>query len=284
MAVEPIRPKLHPKAVVLDSDPGWSVFVPPGDAQRKSSNPSAPFARWMRGEAFGSVRECEHYLQRVEATQEDDAVLLRLEIEDPAEPEAVATVLACAIGLFLAFTDVEGGRWVGDDLRPRPDRREADVWHRVLRLKVAWAIRFGLQQPPAVEAGQSAADIEVWDLVPVVVAVEFDAHPLGVGNIDSRAPQVSGGRALIAASVVIAVLLGLVFTGMAWASPRSWQPVILRGAQTPALLGRPIEGLEVLARRAKRFVRSPFRSTSGLRKDVLSCLMAPSRLPLGRSP
>jgi hypothetical protein len=32
MAVEPIRPKLHPKAVVLDSDPGWYVFVPPGDA------------------------------------------------------------------------------------------------------------------------------------------------------------------------------------------------------------------------------------------------------------
>jgi hypothetical protein len=64
MAVEPIRPKLHPKAVVLDSDPGY-VFVPPGDAQHKSSNPSAPFARWMRGEAFGSVRECEHYLKRV---------------------------------------------------------------------------------------------------------------------------------------------------------------------------------------------------------------------------
>ena len=65
MAVEPIRPKLHPKAVVLDSDPGWSVFVPPGDAQRKSSNPSAPFARWMQGEGFSSARECERYRQQV---------------------------------------------------------------------------------------------------------------------------------------------------------------------------------------------------------------------------
>ena len=69
----------------------------------------------------------------------------------------------------------------------------------------------------------------------------------------------SGGRALIAASVVIAVLLGLLFTGMAWASPRSWQPVILRGAQTAALLGRPIEGLEVLARRAGALRPIPFQ-------------------------
>ena len=65
MAVESIRPKLHPKAVVPDSDPGWYIFVPPGDAQHKSPDPSAPFARWMQGEGFGSARECEHYRQQV---------------------------------------------------------------------------------------------------------------------------------------------------------------------------------------------------------------------------
>jgi hypothetical protein len=65
MAVEPIQPKLHTEAVMSNSDAAWYIFVPPGDAQHKSSNPSAPFARWTRGEAFGSVRECEHYLKRV---------------------------------------------------------------------------------------------------------------------------------------------------------------------------------------------------------------------------
>ena len=29
-AVKPIRPKLHPEAVVPDSDPAWYIFVPPG--------------------------------------------------------------------------------------------------------------------------------------------------------------------------------------------------------------------------------------------------------------
>src|SRR5438132_580318 len=31
IAVEPIRPKVHPKVVVPDSDPVWYIFVPPGD-------------------------------------------------------------------------------------------------------------------------------------------------------------------------------------------------------------------------------------------------------------
>jgi hypothetical protein len=65
IAVEPIRPKLRPKVVVPDSDPGWYVFVPPGDAQHKSPDWNAPFARWMQGEGFGSVRECERYRQQV---------------------------------------------------------------------------------------------------------------------------------------------------------------------------------------------------------------------------
>ena len=65
IAVEPVRPKVHPKVVVPDSDPGWYIFVPPGDAQHKSPDPSAPFARWMQGEGFGSVRECERYRQQV---------------------------------------------------------------------------------------------------------------------------------------------------------------------------------------------------------------------------
>jgi hypothetical protein len=64
IAVETIRPKLHPK-VVPNSDPGWYVFVPPGDAQHKSPDSSAPFARWMQGEGFGSARECEDYRQQV---------------------------------------------------------------------------------------------------------------------------------------------------------------------------------------------------------------------------
>src|SRR5216684_1474138 len=81
-AGEPIRPKLHPEAVVSDSDPGWYIFVPPGDAQHKSSNPTAPFARWTRGEAFGSVRECERYRQQVvdDTTYERDHVG---ELSDP---------------------------------------------------------------------------------------------------------------------------------------------------------------------------------------------------------
>jgi hypothetical protein len=65
MAVESIRPKLHSKVVVPDSDPDWHIFVPPGDAQHKSANPSAPFARWTEGEGFGSARECERYRQQI---------------------------------------------------------------------------------------------------------------------------------------------------------------------------------------------------------------------------
>jgi hypothetical protein len=65
IAVEPIRPKVHPKVVVPDSDPVWYIFVPPGDAQHKLPDPNAPFARWMQGEGFGSARECEHYRQQV---------------------------------------------------------------------------------------------------------------------------------------------------------------------------------------------------------------------------
>ena len=65
MAVESIRPKLHSKVVVPDSDPDWYIFVPPGDAQHKSPNPSAPFARWTEGEGFGSARECERYRQQI---------------------------------------------------------------------------------------------------------------------------------------------------------------------------------------------------------------------------
>jgi hypothetical protein len=65
IAVEPIRPKLRPKAVVPDSDPAWYIFVPPGDARHKSPDRSAPFARWMQGEWFASVRECERYRQQV---------------------------------------------------------------------------------------------------------------------------------------------------------------------------------------------------------------------------
>jgi hypothetical protein len=90
----------------------------------------------------------------------------------------------------------------------------------------------------------------------------------------------SGGGALIAASVVSAVLLGLLFTGMAWASPRSWQPVILRGAQTAALLGRPIEGLEVLVRRAGALRPIPFQVDQRSPEGRFVCLLAPSRLPL----
>src|ERR1700732_3476199 len=65
MAVELIRPKLHSKVVVPDSDPDWYIFVPPGDSQHKSPNPSAPFSRWMQGEGFGSAQECERYRQQV---------------------------------------------------------------------------------------------------------------------------------------------------------------------------------------------------------------------------
>jgi hypothetical protein len=67
-AVEPIRPKLHPdhpEVVVPDADPGWYIFVPPGDARHKSPIPSAPLARWTQGEGFGSARECERYRQQV---------------------------------------------------------------------------------------------------------------------------------------------------------------------------------------------------------------------------
>jgi len=61
---KPVRPKRHPR-VLPDSDPAWYIFVPPGDTQHKSPNPSAPFARWMQGEGFGSALECERYRQQV---------------------------------------------------------------------------------------------------------------------------------------------------------------------------------------------------------------------------
>jgi hypothetical protein len=63
-SIGPFRRKSHPK-VVRDSDPDWYIFVPPGDAQHKSPDPSAPFARWMQGEGFTSARECEHYREQV---------------------------------------------------------------------------------------------------------------------------------------------------------------------------------------------------------------------------
>jgi len=61
---KPVRPKLHAK-VVPDSDPAWYIFVPPGDPQHRSPDPTAPFARWMQGEGFGSARECERNRQQV---------------------------------------------------------------------------------------------------------------------------------------------------------------------------------------------------------------------------
>ena len=82
IAVEPIRPKLRPKVVVPDSDPGWYVFVPPGDAQHKSPDRSAHFARWIQGEGFGSVRECERYRQQVV----DDTAYERDHNEERSDP------------------------------------------------------------------------------------------------------------------------------------------------------------------------------------------------------
>jgi hypothetical protein len=81
-AVKPIRPKLHPEAVVPDSDPAWYIFVPPGDAQHKSPDRSAPLTRWMQGEGFSSVRECERYRQQVV----DDTAYERDHNEDLSAP------------------------------------------------------------------------------------------------------------------------------------------------------------------------------------------------------
>jgi hypothetical protein len=78
IGVETIRPKLHTKA----TDSGWYIFVPPGDAQHKSANPSAPFARWIRGQPFGSARECERYLQRVV----DDTIYERDHVKELSDP------------------------------------------------------------------------------------------------------------------------------------------------------------------------------------------------------
>ena len=78
IGVETIRPKLHPKA----TDSGWYIFVPPGDAQHKAADPGAPFARWIRGEAFGNARECERYLQRVV----DDTIYERDHVKELSDP------------------------------------------------------------------------------------------------------------------------------------------------------------------------------------------------------
>jgi len=79
IVVEPIRPKLHPEVVV---PPGWYIFVPPGDAQHKSPNPRASFARWTQGEGFGSARECERYRQQVV----DDTAYERDHNEELSDP------------------------------------------------------------------------------------------------------------------------------------------------------------------------------------------------------
>jgi hypothetical protein len=78
IGVETIRPNLHPRA----TDSGWNIFVPPGDTQHKSANPSAPFSRWIRGQAFGSARECERYLQRVV----DDTMYERDHVKELSDP------------------------------------------------------------------------------------------------------------------------------------------------------------------------------------------------------
>jgi hypothetical protein len=80
--VESTRPKLYPEVLVPDTDYGWHIFVPPGDAQHKSPIPSAPLARWTKGESFGSARECEHYRQQVV----DDTAYERDHIQESSEP------------------------------------------------------------------------------------------------------------------------------------------------------------------------------------------------------
>ena len=57
-----------------ERDEGWYIFLPPGDASHRSPDPSAPFQRWARGEAFGSAEACEDYRENLtsEAVRDRD--------------------------------------------------------------------------------------------------------------------------------------------------------------------------------------------------------------------
>jgi len=57
----------------------------------------------------------------------------------------------------------------------------------------------------------------------------------------------------------ILLLLFARVTAMAAAGPQAWQPVVVKGAQLPAMLGAPIDSLEVLAGRDGRLQPIPFQ-------------------------
>jgi hypothetical protein len=72
---------LHPKAVVPDSDRGWYIFVPPGDAQ--PSHPTrARRSRIGCTARLDSARGCECYRQQVV----DDTAYKRDHIEELSDP------------------------------------------------------------------------------------------------------------------------------------------------------------------------------------------------------
>ncbi len=64
---------------------------------------------------------------------------------------------------------------------------------------------------------------------------------------------------LAAATAAALFLVALPQVAPAYAAARSWQPLVLKGKRFPALLGRPIEKLEVLAVHGGKLVPIPFQ-------------------------
>jgi hypothetical protein len=66
-------------------------------------------------------------------------------------------------------------------------------------------------------------------------------------------------RRLAIAAAAAAAILWLPRPGAAMAAPRDWQPLVLKGAQIPALLGNPVARVEVLAIHGGKLGPIPFQ-------------------------
>src|ERR1700676_1680075 len=59
--------------------------------------------------------------------------------------------------------------------------------------------------------------------------------------------------------IVFAVVVFFVTPAVSFASPRTWQPLIIKGRQLPQLCKRPLNQFEVFAMRAGKIAPIPFQ-------------------------
>jgi hypothetical protein len=80
-------------------------------------------------------------------------------------------------------------------------------------------------------------------------------------------------RALSVAAALLSAILGM--TSLALASPRQWQPLLLRGTQLPQLFNTPVSWIEVLAVHGGKLEPIPFQVDSVLIGGIYSLPQGP---------